>query len=117
MVLRKHARADAAWSGGSRFSSNMAARTPFLSANDLSGMMVLDSFVGMAGAAPHPQVGGEQAAAVAPMVRADLREIHPRDRGAGVVVAVPVVIQPQRVQPRPGAEVFAPFRTSRSVPS
>lgn len=69
----------------------------------------MDTFVGEFRAAPHADVGGEEAAAFAIVVGGDLREVDPWDGGAGMVVAVPVVVEPKGIEPFPGAEVSGAF--------
>ena len=83
----------------------MASCVRLSSANDLSGMVVFDSFIRQPGAAPHAQVGGEDAAAFAVVFGGDFREIHPWHGGLRVVVAMPVVVEPEGIEPFPGSEV------------
>ncbi len=71
--------------------------------------MVLDSFVGELGAAPLADICGEEAAAIAIASGRDCGQFCPWDGGLGVVVAVPVVIEPEGVEPFPGAEVAGTF--------
>ena len=73
--------------------------------DDFSGVAVFDALVGEFGATPHAEVGAEDFSTRLLSPGLDLREIDPGDGGLGVVVEVPIVVEPEAVDEPPGAEV------------
>jgi hypothetical protein len=79
------------------------------SLDDLSRETILDVFRGWLRAAPHFSIRRQQAAArLAPFV--EQGQLKPRHRRLRVVVAMPVVVQPDPIEQAEGAEIARPFQ-------
>src|SRR6476661_10952041 len=119
-----------AWSSGTNPHNTMPARTPagtskarragvstaaaagavlIGSADDASGIAVLDSLRGSLRTPPHLRVKRRQEPTVGVLAAANRREVDPGHRRVLVVREVPVVVHPQQIDRRPDPEVARTF--------